>query len=87
MTLDILAISPHPDDVELACGGTLARAVESGARVGLLHLTRGEAGTAARSKSAKVKPNAPGAPWERSRSNFWTAVTARCARVPPKKTP
>ncbi len=45
MTLDILAISPHPDDVELACGGTLARAVESGARVGLLHLTRGEAGT------------------------------------------
>lgn len=45
MTLDILAISPHPDDVELACGGSLALAADSGARVGLLHLTRGEAGT------------------------------------------
>ena len=45
MTLDILAISPHPDDVELACGGTLAQAAQAGARVGLLHLTRGEAGT------------------------------------------
>lgn len=45
MTVDILAISPHPDDAELACGGTLARAAASGARVGLVHLTRGEAGT------------------------------------------
>lgn len=45
MSLDILAISPHPDDVELACGGTLARSAAAGARVGLLHLTRGEAGT------------------------------------------
>lgn len=45
MSVDILAISPHPDDVELACGGTLARSAAAGARVGLLHLTRGEAGT------------------------------------------
>lgn len=45
MKLDLLAISPHPDDAELACGGTLAQAAEAGSRVGLLHLTRGEAGT------------------------------------------
>lgn len=45
MKLDLLAISPHPDDAELACGGTLARVAKEGARVGLLHLTRGEAGT------------------------------------------
>lgn len=45
MTLDILAISPHPDDAELACGGTLAMAAASGSRIGLVHLTRGEAGT------------------------------------------
>lgn len=45
MTLDLLAISPHPDDVELACGGTLARVATAGGRIGLLHLTRGEAGT------------------------------------------
>lgn len=45
MNLDLLAISPHPDDVELACGGTLALVARTGAKVGLLHLTRGEAGT------------------------------------------
>ena len=45
MKLDLLAISPHPDDAELACGGTLARVAKAGAKVGLLHLTRGEAGS------------------------------------------
>ncbi len=45
MKLDLLAVSPHPDDVELACGATLALAAGAGARVGIAHLTRGEAGT------------------------------------------
>lgn len=44
-TLDVLAIGAHPDDVEIGCGGTLALLVERGHRVGILHLTRGEAGT------------------------------------------
>lgn len=43
--LDVLAIGAHPDDVELACGGTVALLAEQGKRVGILHLTRGEAGT------------------------------------------
>jgi bacillithiol biosynthesis deacetylase BshB1 len=43
--LDLLAIGPHPDDVELGCGGTLALAASRGCRVGILHLTRGERGT------------------------------------------
>lgn len=43
--LDVLAISPHPDDVELACGGTIALLTAAGRRVGILHLTSGEAGT------------------------------------------
>jgi len=43
--LDVLAIGPHPDDVELGCGGTLALAARQGLRVGILHLTRGERGT------------------------------------------
>lgn len=43
--LDILAVGAHPDDVALGCGGTLATATEGGRRVGILHLTRGEAGT------------------------------------------
>jgi N-acetylglucosamine malate deacetylase 1 len=45
MKLDILAIGAHPDDVELGCGGTLARLAREGRRVGILHLTRGERGT------------------------------------------
>jgi bacillithiol biosynthesis deacetylase BshB1 len=43
--LDVLAIGPHPDDVELACGGTLALCARQGRRVGILHLSRGERGT------------------------------------------
>ena len=43
--LDVLAVGAHPDDVELACGGTLALLARRGKRVGIAHLTRGEAGT------------------------------------------
>ncbi len=43
--LDALAIGAHPDDAELGCGGTVALLARAGLRVGLLHLTRGEAGT------------------------------------------
>ena len=45
MHLDVLAIGAHPDDVELGCGGTVALLAHAGRRVGILHLTRGEAGT------------------------------------------
>lgn len=44
-TVDILAFSPHPDDAELGCGGTLAKLAAAGRRVGIVHLTRGERGT------------------------------------------
>jgi N-acetylglucosamine malate deacetylase 1 len=40
--LELLAFGPHPDDVELFCGGLLAREVELGHRVGIVDLTRGE---------------------------------------------
>lgn len=43
--LDILAFAAHPDDVELACSGTLAAHVAQGLRVGIVDLTRGELGT------------------------------------------
>lgn len=41
--IDVLAIGAHPDDIELFAGGTLAHFRRRGARIGLLHLTRGEA--------------------------------------------
>lgn len=43
--LDILAFGAHPDDVELSCGGTIAKQVAIGNRVGIVDLTRGELGT------------------------------------------
>jgi LmbE family N-acetylglucosaminyl deacetylase len=41
----ILAVFAHPDDESLACGGTIARAVDAGARVVLHCASRGERGS------------------------------------------
>lgn len=43
--VDLLAITPHPDDAELLCGGTLIRAADLGQRTGILDLTAGESGS------------------------------------------
>ena len=43
--LDILAFVAHPDDVELGCGGTLAKEISNGKKVGIIDLTAGELGT------------------------------------------
>ena len=43
--LDILAFGAHPDDVELGCGGTIAKEIHNGKKVGIIDLTRGELGT------------------------------------------
>src|ERR1700722_16435795 len=40
--LDVLAVAPHPDDLEITCGGTLAKLVRQGYKVGILDLTTGE---------------------------------------------
>lgn len=47
--LDVIAVGAHPDDVEIACGGTLARLVKQGYKVGIIDLTDGE-----------PTPNSPG---------------------------
>lgn len=45
MKVDILAIGAHPDDVELGCGGTLAKLISQGKTVAIVDLTEGELGT------------------------------------------
>ena len=45
MKVDILAIGAHPDDVELGCGGTLAKLISEGKKVAIVDLTQGELGT------------------------------------------
>lgn len=42
---DLAAVCAHPDDAELAMGGTLARETARGRRVCLVDLTRGESGS------------------------------------------
>jgi LmbE family N-acetylglucosaminyl deacetylase len=41
-SLDVIAVGAHPDDVEIGVGGTLARLVQQGHRVGIVDLTNGE---------------------------------------------
>ncbi len=45
MEVDILAIGPHPDDIEIGAGGSLLLWRGQGYRIGLADLTRGELGT------------------------------------------
>jgi bacillithiol biosynthesis deacetylase BshB1 len=40
--IDLLVFGPHPDDIEIGLGGTVARHAAAGHRVGLCDLTRGE---------------------------------------------
>jgi bacillithiol biosynthesis deacetylase BshB1 len=43
--VDIVAIGAHPDDVEIGCGGLLAKEISRGYTVGIVDLTLGELGT------------------------------------------
>lgn len=43
--IDAMAFGAHPDDIELGCGGTLAKLTESGRHIVLVDLVRGELGT------------------------------------------
>jgi N-acetylglucosamine malate deacetylase 1 len=43
--VDLLVFGPHPDDIEIGMGATVAHHVANGLSVGLCDLTRGEMGT------------------------------------------
>lgn len=57
MKLDILAFGAHPDDVELGCGGTIAKEIHNGKKVGIIDLTRGELGTRGTADTRKEESN------------------------------
>jgi bacillithiol biosynthesis deacetylase BshB1 len=42
MSIDLLVFGPHPDDIEIGLGGTVARHTAAGHQVGLCDLTEGE---------------------------------------------
>jgi bacillithiol biosynthesis deacetylase BshB1 len=45
MSVDLLVFGPHPDDIEIGLGGTIARHAALGLTVGLCDLTAGEMGS------------------------------------------
>ncbi len=42
---DVCAFGAHPDDIEIACGGTMAKLAAKNYKIALLALTQGELGT------------------------------------------
>ena len=40
----VLAVGAHPDDLEILCGGTLARLAQEGHEVVMCHASRGDRG-------------------------------------------
>ena len=54
----ILAIGPHPDDIELGCFGTMAKYTQQGHEVNFLVLTKGECGTVDGNRGTEAKKSA-----------------------------
>ena len=71
ITVDLLVFGPHPDDIEIGFGGTVAVHAGLGFRVGLCDLTRGELGSNGtpeeREREAEAARGVLGASW---RVNF-----------------
>ena len=69
-TVDLLVFGPHPDDIEIGFGGTVAVHTAAGARVGLCDVTRGELGSNGtpddRAAEAEEARAVLGAAWRRN---------------------
>jgi bacillithiol biosynthesis deacetylase BshB1 len=67
MAVDVLVFGPHPDDIEIGLGGTIARHAAEGRSVGLCDLTAGELGSngtpAVRLAEAEAAARVLGAAW------------------------
>jgi bacillithiol biosynthesis deacetylase BshB1 len=59
--VDLLVFGPHPDDIEIGLGGTVARHVDLGFRVGLCDLTAGEMGSNGTVEERLAEADAAGA--------------------------
>jgi bacillithiol biosynthesis deacetylase BshB1 len=57
MSIDVLAIAAHRDDVELTCGGTLIKAARQGYTTGVVDLSEGETGTRGTAESRAQEAN------------------------------
>lgn len=57
MYVDALVFAAHPDDAELAMGGTISKLVKNNLNVGIIDLTRGELGTRGNAEIRKEEAN------------------------------
>lgn len=56
--VDVIFFDAHPDDVELCCGGTIAKTAQSGRSVGIVDLTHAEMGTRGTAQTRKRESQA-----------------------------
>ena len=67
MSIDLLVFGPHPDDIEIGLGATVARHTAMGRSVGLCDLTAGELGSNGtpeeRRREAELAARVLGAAW------------------------
>jgi bacillithiol biosynthesis deacetylase BshB1 len=70
MSIDLLVFGPHPDDIEIGLGGTVARHASSGRTVGFCDLTAGELGSNGtpeeRRREAEAAARVLGAIWRQN---------------------
>lgn len=59
--MNILAIGPHPDDIEFGCAAVLIKEIRRGSRVKMLVLSRGEAGSRGTSEEREQEARAAAA--------------------------
>lgn len=55
MKLDLMVITVHPDDAELGAGGTIAKYIAEGKKVGIVDLAQGELGTRGTAETRKAE--------------------------------
>ena len=53
MNLDVIVFGAHPDDAELAMGGTISKLTKNKYKVGIVDLTKGEMGTRGNARTRK----------------------------------
>jgi LmbE family N-acetylglucosaminyl deacetylase len=76
----ILAVSPHPDDLEIGCGGTLIKLAKAGHEIYLAVMTKGEAGGAA---ALRQKEQEAAAKFYKAKKIYWLGF--QDTRVPANK--
>ncbi len=66
--LTVLAVAPHPDDLEIGCGGTLIKLAQAGHKVHLMVMTQGDAGG---DPALRAKEQAEAAKLYKAKSLTW----------------